>query len=142
MAENPQDVLARWKKSMTASTGKMKEKIMALTSNPMQKAADKKDAYVAGIMEAAESGRWEDGLRSVDFNEWKRKTAEVGTQRVAAGVEAASSKMLNFLQQSLPYTEAVSKQVQAMPDGSLEDRIARAVAAMRKMSEFKYRKQK
>lgn len=140
--ENAQDVLARWKKAMTQSTGKMKEKIMGLQSNPMLKAAEKKDAYVAGIMDAAESGRWEDGLRSVDFAEWKRKTAEVGTARIAAGVEAASSKMLNFLQQSLPYTEAVSKMVQQMPDATLEDRIQRATTAMRKMAEFKYRKQK
>lgn len=140
MAENPADVLARWKRSMTASTGKMKEKIMALQVNPMLQAAAQKDAYVTGVMEAAESGKWEAGLRAVSFDDWKRKTAEVGTARVAAGVEAASGKMLTFLQQSLPYTENVSKQIAQMPKATLEDRIQRAVANMRLMAQFKPRK--
>lgn len=140
MSDSVQDVVSRWKKGMTGSVAKIKERINGLTTNPMLAAAAQKDKYVTGVMEAAESGRWEDGLRSVDFNSWKQKTAEVGTQRIAAGVEAATSKMTNFLTQLLPYTDQVSKSVQAMPSGNLEDNIQRAVAAMRMMANFKYRK--
>lgn len=140
MADNVQDVVARWKKGMTGSVAKIKDKINGLTVNPMLQAAQQKEAYVNGVMEAAESGRWEDGLKSVDFQAWKQKTAEIGTQRIAAGVEAATAKQVNFFSQLLPFTDAVSRQIQAMPKGNLEDNIQRAIATMRAMSQFKYKK--
>lgn len=140
MAENPSDVVTRWKNAMKASTQKIKDKVMAMTTNPMTEAAKQKDAYVAGVQDAADSGRWEAGLKSVSLDDWKNKTATVGTGRIAAGVEAATTKMTNFLTQALPYTESVSRQVQAMPKATLDDRINRAVANMRMMSQFKYRK--
>ena len=142
MADNVSDVVARWKKGMTGSVAKIKEKINGLTSNPMQKAAEAKDKYVMGVMAAADSGKWEDGLRSVDFAAWKQKTADVGTQRIAAGVEAATTKQMNFFSQLLPYTDRVKAAVAQMPSGTLEENIQRAIAAITQMSQFKYRKQK
>lgn len=140
MPASVQDVVNRWARGLTGSVQKIKESVNAMTENPMLRAAAAKDAYVSGVMEAAESGRWEDGLRSVDFQAWKTKTAEVGTQRIAAGVESAKPRVTQFMTQLLPYTDQVSRTVQQMPSGNLEDNIQRAVAAMRMMAQFRYRK--
>ena len=140
MAESAQVVMERWAKQMTASTGKMRDKVMALRDNPMLKAAAKKEAWLAGIQEAAADGRWEDGLRAVSFEEWKKKTAEIGSARMQAGVEAAKPKMVAFLSQLLPFTENVKAQVDQMPTTTLEERIQKSVATMRLMAGFRYRK--
>lgn len=140
MADNVTDVLARWKRGMTAAAPKIREKVMAMTANPMLAAAANKDGYVNGIMAAVESGKWEAGLRAVDFQAWKQKTAEVGSQRIAAGVEASTAKMQSFFTQLLPYTDAVKQMAASLPASNLEERIAKSVAVMRKMAEFKYRK--
>lgn len=140
MAQSADAVIARWKKGMLGAASKVKEGVMAMTSNPLEKAAQKKDKYLSGVIEAAESGKWEAGLRGVSFEDWKRKTGEIGSQRIAAGVEAATGKMQIFIPQLLAYTEQVKRQVDQMPDSTLEERIARSVATMRMMADFKPRK--
>lgn len=140
MPLNPTEVYNQWKAKLTGSTDKIKRGVAAVQVSPMAKAAAAKDKYLQGVMNAVDSGRYEEGLMSVSLQEWQRKMIDVGVGRIASGATAAEVKMTNFLSQLLPYTEQVSKSVQAMPSTSLEDNIQRAVATMRMMSQFKYRK--
>lgn len=139
MAENPADVVARWQKGSVAAVPKFKEKIKALQVNPAQKAIASKDKYVAGIMQSLEDGTWEAGLRGVDFQAWKDKTAEAGGTRISTGVATAGNKMLKFYEQFLPYAESVSRQVQSMPSSTFEDNVARMVANATLMKQFRKR---
>lgn len=140
MAENPADVVARWKRGVQASTGKYKEKIMAITVSPAQQALAAKDKYRAGVEQALADGTWEAGLAGVDFQAWKKKTADVGSTRISSGAEAATDKMTVFMTQLLPYTDGVKRQIAAMPSVTPDDRDQRALAAIRLMRQFKPRK--
>lgn len=133
-------VAAKWKRNLVASIPTIKEGVESVTTSPMEQAARQKSAYVAGVQRAADSGAWEAGLRSVSLQDWKDAMLKKGTQRIAAGVEGASAKVTAFMQQLLPFTRQVSKEIDGMPKGTLEDGIARSTAAIRKMAEFKYRR--
>lgn len=130
--------LNKWKRNLVSSIPSIKEGVMSVTKSPMLAAAAKKAEYVAGVQRAADSGKWEEGLAGVSLESWKESTADKGTQRIALGVEKAAPKMQRFLTQLLPYTARVKAEIAAMPKGTLEDGIQRAIAAMTKMSQFKY----
>jgi hypothetical protein len=133
-------VAQKWARGMTGSVQSIKDGVQAMTENPMAKAAARQDAYVAGVQRAVDNGKYRDGLLSVSFEEWKRSTAEKGTQRIASGVTAASDKMTKFFDQLLPFTARVSAEIDQMPKGSESDNMARMVANFQKMSQFKFRK--
>lgn len=137
---NASDVTAKWARNMTASVPAIKAGVQAVTESPMTKAAAAADRYVAGVQRAAESGKWQEGLMSVSLDEWKRLTAEKGAGRIAAGVSAATPKMESFMRQLLPFTAQVSRDIQAMPKGTLEDSIARSTETIRKMAQFRNRR--
>lgn len=134
------EVADRWAKAMSASTGKMKAGILAMTKSPAEAAIKAKDKYREGILRSLEDGTWEAGLRSVVFADWQKKTADVGTTRVSAGVQSATPAMTKFFEQLLPYTDGVKRQIDQMPDATPEDRIQRMVANARLMAQFKPRK--
>jgi hypothetical protein len=138
MPTDPNAVAQKWRQNLAASVPSIKASINALQVNPMQKAAQNGAAYAQGVMDAYNSGRWASGLMRVDFQEWKQKTAEVGTQRIASGAQAAMPKMTAFLGQLLPYTESVKAQIKQMPNSTQEERKQRMIANFEKMSQFKF----
>lgn len=140
MARDPAAVARLWKNNLTQATTRMKESILAMTENPMMKAAANGEGYIAGVTQAYADGKWADGLRSVDFSAWKDKTANIGTARIQAGAAAAESKVQNFLSVFLPFTERVSNEIKGMPNVTDEDRRQRMLANFDKMKQFRYRR--
>lgn len=140
MAQSTAEVLKNWVDGMKNSTAKVKAGVMAMTENPLAKAAAKQDSYLAGVQEAVSSGRYRDGLLSVPFTEWQTLTAEKGSARISAGVEAARPKMEKFFAQLLPFTAQVSKTIQAMPSGTTQASKDRMNANFEAMSQFRFRK--
>lgn len=140
VTQNPADVANKWKQRLVASVPQIKAGVMAVTKSPMAAAAQQKAAYVAGVQRAADSGKWEAGLASVTLQQWQDATANKGAARIATGAEQATPKMTTFLQQLLPFTAQVKATVAAMPKGTVEDSIARATAAIRMMSQFRFSK--
>lgn len=138
MPKDATQVANKWKTNLTAAVPMIKASIQALQVNPMMKAAQNGAAYVQGVNDAYNSGRWQAGLARVDFQDWKNKTAEIGTQRIASGATAAQPKMVQFLSQLLPYTESVKAQIAGMPNATKEERMARMITNFEKMSAFKY----
>lgn len=137
---DPGAAAAKWRQRISNSVQAVKDGVNAVTESPMEKAAQAKDRYVAGVMRAAESGRYEDGLRSVSLATWKKLTADKGAGRIATGAQEAETKMRDFYQQFLPFAAQVSAEVQAMPKGSIEDSEQRMIANMRKLAQFRFRK--
>ena len=60
-----------------------------------------------------------------------------GLPRIAAGASSGEPKMLNFLDQFLPYVAAGKKELERIPRGDLQTNIARAVAMMEHNAKFK-----
>lgn len=135
-------IAEKWRRNVVAGIPSYKAGIEAVTISPMERAAAAKDLYVKGVTEAAESGKWEAGLRSVSLETWKSRATGAGAERIARGVADAMPKMQNFLSQLIPYTQKVSQVCRSMPKGTLEDSIARATEAIRMMKEFRASKRR
>jgi len=108
-----------------------------VTENPCEKAAAKSDKMLANLTRAVSDGKWAAGLNRVTLEEWKRKARDVGVNRIAAGIDAASDKVVAFAEQLLPHIDRGQEKIKGMPDVTLDDNINRATSFMRHMSEFK-----
>lgn len=108
-----------------------------VTENPCEKAAAKADKMLTNLTRAVTDGKWQAGLARVTLEEWKRKAKDVGVNRIAAGIDAASDKVVAFAEQLLPHIDRGQERIKAMPDVTLDDNINRASTFMRHMAEFR-----
>lgn len=122
---------------LKASTEDMRRGIDRVTESPTAKAASKQDKMLANLTASVQSGKWAAGLKRVSLEEWKRKTRDVGVNRVAAGIDAAKDKVVAFAEDLLPHIDRGKEKIQAMPDITLDDSINRMTSFIRHMAGFK-----
>lgn len=140
MAANPTTVAQKWASRMAGSGEAMKAGVAAVTTAPTELAAQAKDRYLAGVMRAAEEGKFEEGLRAVSLSDWQRAMTNKGVPNMQTGAREGVTKVEKFMRDFLPFAEQVSQEIAAMPKGSLEDSIARARAAITKMASYRRRR--
>ena len=121
---------------LKASIEDMRTGIERTTESPTAKAAAKADKMLAGVQKAVSSGKWSARLRKVSLQDWKDAATNKGLSRVASGIDGAAAKVEDFASQLLPYQDSLSTKINAMPDMTLEDSIARATEWMRGMAKF------
>jgi len=137
MALTAQQVADKWRRRLEGASEDYRRGIEAVTESPTEAAAKKKDKMLAGITAAVNSGKWERGLRRVTLADWKQQTIEKGVSRLAAGAAAGQGKMQTFMEDLLPYQQALTAKIDSMPDVTFEDGINRMVAFARGMRDFK-----
>lgn len=136
---SPQQLADNWKNGLTSSVQKIKDGISRVTESPMDKAAARSDAYLAGVSKAVQSGRWQNSLRQVDLNTWKTTTAQKVGERLAGGAQAAVPKVQRFAQWLIPQVNAASQAIDGMPKQTLQDSINRVAAFMTAMAANPYK---
>lgn len=135
----PQQAAARWKQNFAASGQKLMDGVNAVTINPMEQAANRGDAMLAGIQASVMSGKWAASLRGTSLQGWKDSMKNKTVPRLQSGAASGESKMANFMTQWLPYEQGV---VSALPPrGSTQENIQRAVQVMTQNAQFKYVRQ-
>lgn len=122
---------------LTAAVPDVQKGVDKVTVNPCELAAAKQDKMLAGVTAAVQDGRWAAGLKRVSLEDWKKKTRDVGAQRIAAGIANAKAKVIAFAEQLLPHIDKGQALIKSMPDLSLEDNIQRMVSFTRHMASFK-----
>jgi hypothetical protein len=133
----PQEGAQKWAQRLTAAVEDIRRGVQKVTESPTQKAAEKKDKWVAELQRAAQEGRWEAGLRSVSLDEWKNTMLSKGLARIPDGARAAQGKYAQVAENLYRYIEDGQRRVQSMPDVTLEQRIQRMVEFIRYMSQYK-----
>lgn len=136
MAKTASSVAEKWARRISASTQDMIDGVNNVRTNPAESAIAKKQKLVANFNAAVNDGRWERGLRRTTLQSWQQAMIQKGVNRVAQGADAAKPKMQQFMAELLPYQESARAEIEAMPDITLEDSIARMTAWTRKMSNF------
>lgn len=136
----PQEFQEKHARRLTAAVEDIRRGIDRVTESPMDKAIAKKDKMLANLTAAVNDGRWERGLKRVTLDDWKTKTRDVGVGRIAAGIQAASGKVVAFAEELLPHIDAGQAKLKNMPDITLEDNIARMTTFVRHMSNMKRKK--
>lgn len=134
---SPAEFSEKWKRRIKAAQQDVSTGVDAVSEAPTKKAAAKKEKMRANINAALDSGKWERGLNRVSLDEWKQKMKDLGVARIAAGADASGMKVQQFAEELLPFIEARQREVQAMPDVTLEDNIQRMTQFIRGMAEFK-----
>lgn len=122
---------------LKASTEDMRKGIERVTESPTAKAAAKQDKMLTNLTASVQNGKWAAGLKRVSLEEWKRKTADVGVNRVAAGIDAAAAKVEAFAEDLLPHIDRGREKIASMPDITLDDSINRMSTFVRHMAGFK-----
>lgn len=135
VARDPNAVAQRWAQNLGASTQKIREGIMAVTTPPGQAAAAQSQAYVNGVQRSVD--KWKANVQ-VPLAQWQEAAAGKGVDRIAGGATAAQPKMAQFLTQFLPHVEQVRSTLP--PRGDLEQNIQRAQAQIRGTAKFRYRR--
>lgn len=136
MALTPQQATSKWASRLKGAQTEIRQGVEGTTINPMERAAAQQEKYLQRVQEAVSSGKYADRLRSVSLEDWKRNTIEVGIPRIAAGVDKATADMTDFFGQLFAVQDRISAEIEAMPDTTLEDSIARMTHQVRRMSEF------
>jgi len=122
---------------LKASVEDVRKGIDRVTESPTEKAAAKADKMLTNLTAAVQSGKWATGLKRVTLEEWKRKTRDVGVNRISAGIDAAKSKVVAFAEELLPHIDRGQEKLKGMPDITLDDSINRMTTFTRHMADFK-----
>lgn len=125
---SPQQFADRWLQGMQNGVQRYKEGVQNPSKDPIQAAIDAKQKYLAGVQEAFNSGRYEQGLRSQTQQSWTQAALERGANRIAGGAAASKGKVSNFAGQFLSQLASVQASVNNMPSDTYEQRQARARA--------------
>ena len=107
-----------------------------VTESPTAKAAAKADKMLTNLTSSVQSGKWAAGLKRVSLEEWKRKTRDVGVNRIAAGTDASKDKVIAFAEELLPHIDRGQEKIKGMPDITLDDSINRMTTFTRHMAGF------
>jgi len=107
--------------------------VNAVTESPMEKAALKADAYLAGVQRAVQSGKYAANLRKVTLSDWKQAMLKKGIQNMQNGYMNSKAKFTRFMTDFLPFARSVSDQIKAMPKGTIQqgkDRMMKVIDLM------------
>ena len=133
----PAEFQEKHARRLKAAVEDVRKGIDRVTESPTEKAAAKQDKMLTNLTASVNSGKWAAGLRRVSLEDWKAKTKNVGVNRIAAGIDAAKSKVIAFAEELLPHIDRGRSKIAAMPDVTLDDNINRMVSFTRHMSELK-----
>jgi len=138
MAMDPATVMKRWARNTQANIDKYKASVSAVQESPGKLAADHIDDYVAGVMEAYQSGRTKAAMQAVELGAWQQATSGRGASNLstAVGDQQVQNKMQAALSVILPFTENVKQTVRRMPRGTRAQRKARMDKAYEMMSQL------
>ncbi len=132
--QQAQDKLAR---RLKGATEDIRQGVARVTTAPGIQAAAKTDKMRQNILAAIDSGKWAERTKSVTVEDWKSKMSDKGIPRIAAGIDAAKDKTIDFFSQLLPFQDNLASKVNSMPDLTLEDNLNRMTTFVRGMAQFR-----
>jgi hypothetical protein len=132
----PQQFQDKHNRRLKASIPDITLGVNAVTVSPTSAAAAKQAKMLDRLSTAVNSGKWAASLRAVTLDQWKTATVTKGIPRIAGGIDGSADKVIAFATRLLPFETTLQNTVNAMPDVTLEDSIARMTAWVRGMVTF------
>ena len=130
----PQEFIAKWQRRTQAAVPDYQAGVKSVTEAPGVKAAKQANAMLQGVTQAVSSGKWARRVADVPLQAWQDAAANIGAQRIAAGVAAAAPKMNEAISNLLADLQATMAEVERTPRGDLQTNIQRAVTQMQGMA--------
>ena len=126
-----------WQSQFGAAGAKYTQGINNVKTAPGAKAAAALPRWVASVTSTDVQQKFASRVSSVTLQAWQAAATGIGVQRLSQGATKGVNKYQSFATQFYPYLSTGLAQIQAMPNVTLEDRIARANALMRYNAQFK-----
>lgn len=117
----------RWQAAAGTAQQKYVDGIRTTTKDPTALAAAASQKMLNGVTQAVTSGYWGRRLAEVGKQGWQA-ASEAKASNYSTGIQASGTKFQQGYQQFWSYATPYLAQVQAMPNNSLADSIARATA--------------
>lgn len=136
MRGTPQSRAEKWARRTTAAGADWAAGVNAVTDAPGAKAAAAADAWQQRLSMPETKEKFRRGVGSVPLEEWKKKTSDA-SGRFTGGAQASQSKMERHQQNVESHMENGLRQLNSMPNTTLEDRIQRQVFWTRHMASYK-----
>jgi len=133
----PSEAREKHARRLKGATEDIRRGVASVNTAPGAQAALKVDKMRQKLLEAIDSGKWENGVKRVSLEEWKGKMVSKGIPRIAAGIDDAAGKVEDFYGQLFPYQDRIKAEIERLPDLTLEDSIQRMTTQIRRMAEFK-----
>jgi len=93
--------------------------------DPIDEAIKKAPAYVAGVTQALQEKRYEQGLSKVNKADMAATITAVGAQGYLSGIQARASKILASRQKLVPLQLAVVNKLDSMPAVTVSEKKAK-----------------
>lgn len=123
---DPTSATAKWVANLSGATTSITQGVQAVQTAPGQQAAKQVNTWLAKIQQS--SAKWQKNVAAVSLQDWQNSMINIGIPRIASGAQQKQSKYLAFAQSFYPYLATGQAKVKAMPNVTLQDGIARAVA--------------
>ena len=133
----PEQVSQKWQARASAAASDYASGIAAVTDNPLAKAAHAADLWQQRVNDPATKAKFQRKLNAFPFDQWKAIAAQFGQSRYSQGVQNKSAKYSAAIGPVLAYERAGLAAIERMPKTTIDDRIQRASAWIRYMSEYK-----
>lgn len=134
---SPREAREKHARNLKNSTQDIQRGIERVAEAPGKRAASKVQKMRQNLLASIDDGTWESRVGSVSLEDWKTAAVEKGVGRIAAGIDGAAAKVESFYEQLFPHQESIQRELEGMPDLTLEDNIQRMTHAVRRMAEFK-----
>lgn len=136
---SPSEFAEKWARNLKGATSDIIRGIDRVTEAPGEKAARKKDKWVARMTDPTVQARWAQNVAGVSLEEWREAARTLIPQRLGGGVDRAIDGMADFAAALLAYQERALGEIARMPDVTLEDAKQRMLKWFDMMSKFKYK---
>jgi len=125
------DIAGKWARVTPTRDADYRSGVERPLRDWQEEAAAAEDRYVTGVTQAAQSGRFGQGVAKAGTEKWKRKALAVGVNRWGPGVRAAQP---DYQAGFAPYRDVIER-VELPPrratgDPSNIDRVAAIAAAL------------
>lgn len=131
--KNAEQTAKNWVGGMQTAGQAYKDGVDAVMENPLAKAADASDRYLAGVQ--AGNDKRVAKLRAISLEQWKQSARDKGAARLGSGASASQSRYQRAMATLLPYQQQVLDSLP--PRGTFDQNLARFDAYARGMKAFK-----
>lgn len=133
MVKNTTDWLNKQMARVRVSTEDYKKGVQNPARDPIAAALAANAKRIEGIRKSIEDQTWENTMKTLSVEDWKKPALELGAARFVPGVEAKKDKIAKFIGAWGPILQNVQNGVRGMAEVTDADRENRMLANLRGM---------
>lgn len=131
----PEQATTKWTSRLQQATTEMQQGVARVTKAPGADAAAKFDKWLAGVQAGA--AKWRRNVANVSLQDWQNAMTNIGIPRVGQGATQKASKYTAFASDFYPFLGQAMARVNAMPDATFEQRLAKSTAMQQALHNYK-----